>query len=96
MKKDHRGLNPASTITAGNGAATGVILTATSSRSAKILKSPSTGSTTVVNLASDKQEDVRTSLVLTCRSKRSYSFGVGRAGLQPRRRDQASPRGFSP
>jgi hypothetical protein len=47
------------TITAGNGAATCVIPTATSSRSANILKSPSTGSTTADNLASDKQQDVR-------------------------------------
>jgi len=39
----------------GNGAATCVIPTATSSRSANILKSPSTGSTIAVNLASDKQ-----------------------------------------
>jgi fumarate hydratase class II len=33
-------------------------------------------------------------LVLTCRSKSSYSFGVGRAGLQPRRRGQATPQGL--
>ena len=35
-------------------------------------------------------------LVLACISKRTYSFDVGRAGLQPRRRAQASRRGFSP
>jgi hypothetical protein len=35
------------------------IPTATSSRSANTLKSPSTGSTTAVNLANDKPEDVR-------------------------------------
>ncbi|HEX4758473.1 MAG TPA: hypothetical protein VH308_10835 [Terracidiphilus sp.] len=42
-------------LTAGNGAATCVIPTATSSRSANTLNWRSTGSTTTVKLASDKQ-----------------------------------------
>ncbi len=35
-------------------------------------------------------------LVLTCGSKRSCSFGVGMAGLQPRRRKQATRRALAP
>jgi hypothetical protein len=42
-----------------NSSATCVIPTAASSRSANILKSPSTGSTTAVNLAYDKLENLR-------------------------------------
>ena len=59
------------TITAGNGAATCVIPTATSSRSANTLKSPSTGSTTAASLASDKPEDVRNFLGLARAAIRS-------------------------
>jgi len=47
-----------------------VIPTATSSRSANTLKPPSTGSTTAVYLASDKQEKVRNFLGSACEAFR--------------------------